>query len=58
MLAAECVFGRVTVRRTVTTKGGPAGLTSAQVNPGRANLDALFALSADRGFNLRNRFYV
>ncbi len=54
----ERVFGSMTIRRTVTTKRGAARLTSAQVDPLCAQLDALFAHSAGREFNLRNCFDV
>ena len=58
MLAAERVLRSVAVGRAVTTKSGAARLTSAQVHPSRANLDAFLALPAARELDLRNRFYV
>lgn len=58
MLGGESVFGGVTIRRTVTTKRGPACLTGAQVHPSCGNLDAFLAHSAVREFDLRNRLYM
>ena len=58
MLGAESVFGGVAIWRTVTTKRGLACLTSAQVHPLRAQLEAFLAHATGSWFNLCNRFYV
>ncbi len=43
MISSACVPTRVTVRRVVTAQGDSAFLTSAQVHPAIAGLNALLA---------------
>jgi hypothetical protein len=48
MFAGLSVPGGVTIGRVITTEGRPAFLAGAKVNPGRADLNALFAFETLR----------